>query len=134
MKSAIGHFTTALGIASSTDWHEEQFWAHHSLAELFSDHGKFSDADAHIKCAKLYATSDTYNMCRAMMMQGFIWIGECRLEEAKAEILHAADMLEKLGNTKELKVCKRIVQMIENKKGKTSEILQPLTPANAWGK
>ena len=136
MKSAIGHFTEALSIASVLNWHEERFWAHHSLAELFSDHGRLSDADAHIKHAKLYATNDTYNMGRAMMMQALIWSGECRLEEAKVELLHAVDMLEKLGDPRELRICRRVLQMIEeamNEKGKPSETLLPPTPVSAQG-
>ena len=125
---AIDHFTKALLIASSFNWHEEQFWAHHSLAELFSDHGEFSDADTHTKHAKLHATNDTYNMCRAMMMQGLVWCGDFRLEEARAELLSAVDLLEKLGNTKELGICRRMVQGIEVTMKKRDE-LRSLYPA-----
>jgi hypothetical protein len=52
-KQAIDHYETALGIASSSNWHGEQFWILCSLAELFRDQGRFDDAHAHVERAKL---------------------------------------------------------------------------------
>ena len=51
-EKAIHHFETALGIASSLNQHDAQFWTNHALAELFFDEGKFDDAGAHVQRAK----------------------------------------------------------------------------------
>ena len=113
MKKAINHFETALGIASPLNWHNEQFWIHHSLAKLFSNNDQFNNAHAHIEYAKSHTVGDPYNLGHAMELQARLWRRERKLEEAKSEALCAAGLFEKLGATKELERCRAILRKIE---------------------
>ena len=113
MKKAINHFETALGIASPLNWHNEQFWIHHSLAKLFSNNNQFNNAHAHIEYAKSHTVGDPYNLGHAMELQARLWRRERKLEEAKSEALCAAGLFEKLGATKELERCRAILRKIE---------------------
>ena len=54
-----------------------------------------------------------YDLGRAMVLQAEIWYEERRLEEAKSEVSHAADVFEKLGATKELEFCGEFLQDVE---------------------
>jgi tetratricopeptide (TPR) repeat protein len=68
-EKAIYHFEAALGIASSFNWHDQLFWIHYSLAELFLDEGRFDDAHAHVERAKSHAVDNAYYLGRAMELQ-----------------------------------------------------------------
>ena len=110
---AISQYKTALGIASSFEWHGQQYVAHFSLAELFSRQGRFDDAHAHVECAKPHADNDAYHLGRAIELQARIWCQQDRLEEAKSEVLCAVGVFEKLGAAEELERCRKFLQWIE---------------------
>jgi tetratricopeptide (TPR) repeat protein len=63
---ALNHLETALGIATSFNWHSRQFWILRSLAEVFFDEGRFDDAHTHIEHAKSHAVNDTRLLGHAM--------------------------------------------------------------------
>ena len=113
-EKAIRHFETGLGIASSFGWHEKQFTAHISLANLFLNESRFDDASAHIEQAKSYTINDAYNLGRAMQLQADVWYRQCRFDEAKSEILRAVGIYEKLGAAKSLR-CMRLLRKIDEK-------------------
>ena len=113
IEKAINHFQTALRIASSSNWHDQQFWILRSLAQLSFTQGRFDDAHAHIECAKSNATNDPYYLGRAMSLQAQFWYQEYRFEEAKSEALRAVDVYEKLGAMKDLEACRELLRDIE---------------------
>ena len=113
-KKAIHHLEVALGIASPFNWHDQLFWANHSLAWLLHDEGRLDDANAHIERAKPHTVNSTYNLGVAMEMQAWIWCKQHRLEEAKSEALRAADVHERLGAAERVEGCKELLQLIQN--------------------
>ena len=113
VEKAIIHFETALGIASPSNLHDRLFWINYSLAELFLGEKRFDNVHAHIESAKSHAINSPYQLGRAMDLQARIWFKEGKLEEAKSEFLRATDVFEKLGATRELKVCREALQTIE---------------------
>ena len=112
-EKAIKHLEIALSIASSFDWHREQFWIHFSLAKLFFRENSFDTAENHIKCAKLYTINNLYGLGCMMELQANIWYQGHRFEEAKSEVLYATNVLEKVGATKDVEVCRKLLQKIE---------------------
>ena len=82
-EKAIKHFETAIGIASTFNWHDHLFWNNYSLAELFFSEDRFDDAHARIERAKSHAVNDSYNLGRAMELQAGFWYEECKFEEAE---------------------------------------------------
>ena len=113
-KKVLHHLETALGIATPFDWHEELFWAYHSLAQLFLDQGKLEDANARVQQAKSHAVGDSYKLGCAMRMQAAVWYRQGRLEDAKSEVSHALEIYDKLGATKTSGICREILQVIES--------------------
>ena len=101
-EKAIEHFEAAIGIASPFDWHNQLFWTHFSLAELFCDENELDNSQSHVERAKSHAIDDAYHLGRAMDQQARIWYQQGRLEEAKAEASCALETFEKLGATAEL--------------------------------
>jgi tetratricopeptide (TPR) repeat protein len=112
-EKAINHYETALGIAFSFNWHDQQFWIRYALAGLFRDQGRFGDAHAHIERAKSHAVNDAYNLGRAMELHAWIWYRQGRLEEAKSEALRAVDVYGRIGATKDVEDCRNLLQKIE---------------------
>jgi tetratricopeptide (TPR) repeat protein len=112
---AVHHFETALGIASPFDWHEELFWTHFTLAEMFLDEAEFDDASARIERAKSHAADGSYKLARAMDMQARVWYRQGRLGEAKSEALHALEIYENLGASRDAEICGERLQNIEQK-------------------
>ena len=112
-EQAIHHLETALGIASSLNLHDEQFWIHRRLAELFFGESRFDDAHAHIGHAKSAVVNEPYLLGHAMDLQGRIWYEEGKFELAKAETLCAADVFEKLGSMDDLEVCRSNIRLYE---------------------
>ena len=110
---AIKHLEKALGIASPSNWHDELFWIHHSLAGLFFDEDRPDDAHNHIEHAKSHTINDPYNLGRAMELQSIFWRREGRFEEARSEALRAVDAYEKVGAAKDVEDCREILRDIE---------------------
>ena len=111
-EKAIAYFETALGIASSFNWHDEQFWNHYCLAGLFFDKGRFGDAHAHVERSKSYAVDGAYNLGRAMRLKARIWYRQRRFEEARSEVSRAAEVFEKLGAARDLESCRQLLRKI----------------------
>ena len=142
---AIDHYKTAIRIASPFNWRNEQFWIHHSMAELFYDNRRFDDARTHAKHAKSHAVNDPYCLGRAMELQARILYKSCKFEEAKTEALRAADTYKKIGAMKDVEDCRAILRDIEtgagglaissepdfNFNGELLETVPPPAPINA---
>ena len=96
-KEAIHHFEVALAIASSLNVVEQLFWADHSLAEAFSEQGKFEDAQTHLEHAQSHAVNHTYLLAQAMDQQARLWDLQGRFKDAESEALRALDAFKKLG-------------------------------------
>ena len=112
-EKAINHFETALGIASPLNWHGQQFWIHHSLAQLFLNENQFDAAHAHVEHAKSHTINDPYNLGCAMRQRARILYKECKFGEAQSEALRAADVFEKFGAARDLEVCRELLRYIE---------------------
>jgi tetratricopeptide (TPR) repeat protein len=112
-KKAIHHFETAIGIASRSNWHEELFWNHHDLVQMFLDGGDFDEASTHVGQAKSHAINDVYKLGRATQIQANVWYRQLRLEEAKSEALQALEIYEKLGAAGDAGSCRHLLQMVE---------------------
>ena len=112
-EKAINHYKTALGIASSFNWHTEQFWIHYSLADLFRDQGRFDEAHAHIELAKSHTDNDAYRLGRVMELQAELWCQQERLEEAKSGVLCAVGVYEKLGAANDVERCRILLRGVE---------------------
>jgi len=110
---AIGHFEAALGIASPLSWHDQLFWTHHSLAELFLDEQQFNDAHAHIESAKLHVDNITHYLGCVMKLEARFWYHQGRFREAKSAALRAAGVFEELGDTRRLEACRTTLRKIE---------------------
>jgi len=98
-EKAIHHLEVDLRIASSLNFHQELFWAHFFLADLFSREGRFNDAHAHLEQAKSHAVNDAYLLGRVSWMLAWSWDQQHMFEEAKSEALRALSAFEKLGAT-----------------------------------
>ena len=96
-QKAVHHLEVALGIASSLNWHNELFWIHFALAEVFFGEGRLNDADTHIECARSHAVDEAYLLARVMDLQARFWAKQCMFGEAKSKALHALDVFERLG-------------------------------------
>ena len=136
-EKAIKHYETALGIASTFNWHHQLFSINYDLAKLFCGENRFDEAHAHIGLAKSHAINDPYQLGLAMMLQARFWYEERRLEEAKSEVLRAVGVFEKLGATMDLEKCNNLLQDIEKEmkkpvtSGKFLETLLLPGPANS---
>ena len=113
VEAAINHLWTALRIASSFNWHNQLFWGHYSLAQVFYNQNMFNDAHTHIEYTKLHVINDTYNLGCVMELQAGLLYTQSRFKEAKFEALGAVDVFEKLGAMKELDVCKAVLCQVE---------------------
>jgi len=111
--NAIHHFELALGIASSFNWDDHLFWVHYGLAQLFYRGGRFDDAQPHLERAKSHAVNIPHCVGDAMKLQALVWYGQHRLEDARSEALHAAEVYEKLGAATDVDECRKFLQWIE---------------------
>ena len=111
---AIHHFEVALGLASSSDWHNELYRIHSGFAELLLDEGKFEQTQAHVEHAKTYAFGHSYHLADATRLQAKLWYKQGRFEEAKYEALRAANVYEKLEVVRPLARCRELLRKIEN--------------------
>jgi len=112
-EKAIHQYEVALKIASSSNWDGGLFQIHHTLARLYHDEGRFDDAQAHIECAKLHTANSAHNLGCVMEMQAKVWYMQHKLEEARSEVLHASDVYEKLGATKDVEACRTLLRDIQ---------------------
>ena len=112
-EKAIHYFKTSIETASPFNWHNQLFWAHYSLADLFRCADEFDDANANIGRAKSHAAHDGYKLARAMRMQARVWLRQCRFEDAKSEALHALEIYEKFGAVKDVEVCQLLLRRVE---------------------
>ena len=112
-EAAIDHFEIALGIASRVNSRDQQFRCHCSLAELFLDEGRFDNASTHIEHCKSHAVDDAHKLSLAMALHAVVLLGQCRFEEAKSEVLCAAETFEKLGAARDLEACRMILRRIQ---------------------
>ena len=112
-EKAVHHFEVDLGIATPFDWHDHLFWVHYELVELFLREGRSDDAQTHVERAKSYTANNAYTMGGTMVMQAMVWYMQRRFEEARSEFLRVVDLLEKLGATGDLEVCRRFLQAME---------------------
>ena len=110
---AIKHFETAIRIASSFNWHHHLFQNNKSLAELLFNEDRFSDAHTHLERAKSHVANDPYSLGGAMKLQAQFWHKESRFEEARAEVLYAAEVYEGIGATKDAEDCRALLWDIE---------------------
>ena len=118
---AIHHYGAALEIAFTFNWRESLFWIHLELVVVFLDDGKFDYAQAHLEQARSYAAGTAYYIGRVMTQQAFVWYEQHRLEEARSEILRAADVFTKLGSAEDMYVCSAFLSDIE--KGLNSPVV-----------
>ena len=109
---AIRSLETALGIASPFNWNVELFWIHSTLAKLFFGESRVDDAHSHIERAKLHAINDAYRLGCAMELQATFWYKERKFEEAKSEASCAVDVYGKIGATRGVEGCRKILQDI----------------------
>ena len=112
-ETAIEHFETALRIASSFNWDDEQFWSHYSLAQAFFCERRFDDARPHIEQSKSHAVDVAYELGRAMELQARCWYHQCRFEEAESEVLCAVDVYKRVGATNDLDDCRELLEAIK---------------------
>ena len=112
-KKAIHHLEVALGIASPFNWHDQLFGAHHYLAWLFCSEGRLDDANTHIERAKLHTDNSAYHLGAVMETQAVIWHMQHGLEDARSETLCAIDIYEKVGTTKDIEGCRKLLRNIE---------------------
>jgi tetratricopeptide (TPR) repeat protein len=110
---AIHHHEVALQIATAFGWHDQLFRIHFFLAGLFLDRDKFDDGRAHLERAMLYTVNNAFNLGRAMVLLAILWQRQHRFEEARSEILRAADIYEKLGSSWGKEVCGEFLQKIQ---------------------
>jgi len=112
-EKASNHLEIAFRIASPFDWHGRLLRIHYSLAQLFFDEGRFDDAHAQIEYVKSHSVNNTYYLVRAMKLQATFWCNQRRLEEAKSEALRAVEVFEKLGATKDVEECRKLLRRID---------------------
>jgi len=113
VEKTIHHYEEAIRIAAPFNWHEGLFWIHYKLAGLFHDQGRFDDAHAHLEHAKSHTVNSAYFLGLAMEEQAWVLYGQHKFEEAKSEVLRAADAYEKVGAAKEMEGCRRLLQEME---------------------
>ena len=112
-EEAISHFKMALAIATPSNWHDQLFWTHISLAELSRNDGRFEDAQAHIGHARPYMTNGPFYLAHTLRLQASVWHKQHMLEEAQSEALRAADCFEKVGAARDLELCRGLLRDIQ---------------------
>ena len=112
-EEATHHFGVALGIATSLNVPHDIFWIHLSLADMFSDEGRFNDAHTHIERAKSYAVNDAYPLARASWLQAWCWKEQCMFEDAKVEASRALGVFEKFGATDDAEGVRGLLREID---------------------
>ena len=96
-EAAIGHFTKALGIASSLFSQDKQAYVLRCLSHLLVDENRFDDAEVYLKQLKLHAVNDPLHLGVVMAMQATVLYSQDQFEEARSELSRAIDLYEKIG-------------------------------------
>ena len=109
-EKALDHYETALGIASGFNWRFVLVWVHYAFASLSFDKDKFDDAHTHIERAKLLAVNDGYYLGRMVEHQAQFWYNQGKFEEARTAASHAAEVYERVGATKDVEDCRRLLR------------------------
>ena len=112
-KKAIHHFEIARGIATSLNMVEELFWVDDALAEMFSENGKFEEAQTHVEHAKPHAVNNPYFLARVTHLQARVWYRQGMLGDAKSEALCALDAFERLGAADDAERVRQLLHDIE---------------------
>ena len=114
-EKAIHHFEVAIGIASPFNWSNLLFSIYFSLADLFSDEGRFGDARTHAEHAKSHAVKshDTYLLAHAMWLKAGLWHKQRSLKKARSEALRAVDAFEKLGASNDVGGVRELLRRID---------------------
>ena len=113
VEKAVHHLEAALEIASSFDWHSQMFEIHSSLVMLYVGGKRFDDANFHAERAKSYAVNSTYNLAQAMMLQATVWGGQYKFEDARSEVLRAAEIFKKLGASEGIEGCEGLLNVLQ---------------------
>jgi tetratricopeptide (TPR) repeat protein len=113
MEKALYHLEVALGIATSFGSHDQLFRIHSSLAVLFLREDRLDDGHAHVERAMLCTVNNAFNLGTAMVLRAMLWQSQHRLEEARSNVLRAADVFEKLGAPRAKEVCEGILQKLQ---------------------
>jgi len=114
IEKAIHHYEVALRIASPFNWHDHLFWIHYKLAGMFRNQGRLDNTQAHLERVELHAVDNAYCLGRVMQSQARALYKQHGLEDARTEVLRAADVYEKLGAAKDVGYCRDLLQRIEN--------------------
>jgi tetratricopeptide (TPR) repeat protein len=109
----VRHFKEALRIASPFSWPNHVIWIHHSLALLYSEEGKFDEAQTHVEQAESHAVGNVYLMGRAVLIRAWFSYRQGGFEEARSEALRALDVFQKLGATTGQGICRALLQNID---------------------
>ena len=112
-EKAIHHLEVARRIASSINMVAQLFWVHFSLAELFSNQGRFDETKTHLEHARSYAANDVYLLARASLLQAVVRHKQDISEEAKSEALCALEVFEKLGAQIDAEYTRSFIERIE---------------------
>ena len=113
MEKAVHYFEIALGIAFTLNRAKNLFWVHFNLADLFSQRGKFCDAQTHIERAKSFAANNTYLSALASVLQARLWYEQDTFGEARSEALASLGVLEKLGSVVDVEAARWLLQQID---------------------
>ena len=98
-EKAIHHLEETLRIASSLNSHGELSRTHLSLAGLYTEEGKLSEAQTHIEHLKSLAQDDMLMLGSAAYYGAHVLFKRKRFEEAKSEALRALAIFDGLGVT-----------------------------------
>ena len=112
-EEAVHHFEIVLGIASSLGRAEDLFRVHSDLVRMFSQEGKFDDAQTHVEHAKSFAVNNTLLLARASLLQAALWYMQDMFGEARSEALATLDVLKKLGSIFDAELASRLLQDID---------------------
>jgi tetratricopeptide (TPR) repeat protein len=125
-EKAIHHLTTAIDITSTHNWHDQLFWIHFDMADLFRKEREYDDAHTHIEQAKSHVPNDIYKLGRAMKLQAEVWYLQHRLEDARSEALHALENYEKSGAARNAEICRNLLQKVEQAMKDRGKLLGPI--------
>ena len=126
-EKAIHHLEIARGIASEFNWLNQLFWIHASLALLFFNEGRFDDAHAHVKSAKLHAISDhsAYSLACVMKLETEFLHRQHSSGEAKSEPLRPTEVLGKVGKADTEVARKFLLRIGRDTHGEMDDLIIP---------